>query len=226
MVMYRTVDKVVTGRMRRARTAAARPSGGDRRAAMLEIARAAFLREGYAAASMSEIAAKVGGSKATLYSYFPSKKDLFAAVVEDQVEKMFAPLFEMRETQGDFRSALEQFARRFLESVLSDDAVAFYRLVVAESARFPEVGRAAYRFGLQHGLDRLAVDFTAARERGELRRADMTVAAMQFLDLCSGELHRKRLFGVDGVDDRDAVERQVENAVATFLAAYGADRRS
>ena len=40
---------------------------------MLDIARAAFLREGYAAASMSEIAAKVGGSKATLYSYFPSK---------------------------------------------------------------------------------------------------------------------------------------------------------
>ena len=69
--------------------ATARPSSDDRRAAMLEIARAAFLREGYAAASMAEIAAKIGGSKATLYSYFPSKKDLFAAVIEEEVRRMF-----------------------------------------------------------------------------------------------------------------------------------------
>jgi AcrR family transcriptional regulator len=210
----------------RAVRAIARPSSDDRRAAMLEIARAAFLREGYAAASMAEIAAKIGGSKATLYSYFPSKKDLFAAVVEEQAQQMFAPLFDMDEIQGDFRAALERFARRFQESVLTDDAVAFYRLVVAESARFPEVGQAAYQFGVQHGLDRLTVFFAAAMERGELRRADARVAVSQFLDLCTGELHRKRLFGVVGPHDREEAERQAKNAVTTFLAAYGADAAS
>ena len=141
--------------MRGAR-ATARPQSDDRRAAMLEIARAAFLREGYAAASMSEIAAKVGGSKATLYSYFPSKKDLFVAVIEEEVQLMLTPLFEMDETQGDFRTVLEQFARRFLDLLLAEDTVAFYRLIVAESARFPEIGQAAYQFGVQRGLDRLA----------------------------------------------------------------------
>jgi AcrR family transcriptional regulator len=193
---------------------------------MLEIARADFLREGYAAASMSEIAAKIGGSKATLYSYFPSKKDLFAAVIEEEIRQMLAPLFEMQETQGDIRTVLERFARRFQESVLTDDAVAFYRLVIAESARFPEVGQAAYHFGVQRGLDRLAGYFAAAMERGELRRADASVAVAQFLDLCTGELHRKRLFGVAGPDDREEAERQARNAVATFLAAYGADELS
>ena len=103
----------------RAARATARPRSDDRRAAMLEIARAAFLREGYAAASVSEIAAKVGGSKATLYSYFPSKKDLFAAVIEEEVRQMLAPLFEMGETQGDVRTVLERFARRFLDMLLS-----------------------------------------------------------------------------------------------------------
>jgi len=205
--------------------AAARPSSDDRRATMLEIARTAFLREGYAAASMSEIAAKVGGSKATLYSYFPSKKDLFVAVIEDEVRRMFVPLFDMDETQGAFRTVLERFARRFLDSLLTEDSVAFYRVVVAESARFPEVGQAAYRFGVQHGLDHLAGFFAAAMERGELRRADASVAVTQFLDLCSGELHRKRLFGVVGADDRDAVDKQAREAVATFLAAYGVDER-
>jgi AcrR family transcriptional regulator len=193
---------------------------------MLGIARAAFLREGYAAASMSEIAAKVGGSKATLYSYFPSKRDLFAAVIEEEVRQILAPLFEMSETQGDVRTVLERFARRFLDMLLSEDTVAFYRLVVAESARFPEIGQAAYQIGVQHGLDCLAEYVVAATERGELRRADASVAVAQFLDLCAGELHRKRLFGVVGADDRDAVEKQARNAVATFLAAYGADEVS
>jgi AcrR family transcriptional regulator len=173
---------------------------------MLAIARAAFLREGYAAASVAEIAAKIGGSKATLYSYFPSKKDLFVAVIEDEVRRMFVPLFDMDETQGAFRKVLEGFGRRFLDLLLAEDSVAFYRLVVAESARFPEVGQAAYQFGVQHGLDHLAGFFAAAMERGELRRAEASVAVTQFLDLCSGELHR--------------------NAVTTFLAAYGADEVS
>jgi AcrR family transcriptional regulator len=211
--------------MRAARATAAARSD-DRRAAMLEIARAAFLREGYAAASVSEIAAKVGGSKATLYSYFPSKKDLFAAVIEEEVRLMLAPLFEMSETQGDVRTVLERFARRFLDMLLSEDTVAFYRLVVAESARFPEIGQAAYHIGVQHGLDRLAEYVVAAMERGELRRTNPSVAVAQFLDLCSGELHRKRLFGVVGADDRDEVETQVRNAVTTFLAAYGANEPS
>jgi AcrR family transcriptional regulator len=193
---------------------------------MLAIARTAFLREGYSAASVSEIAAEVGGSKATLYSYFPSKKDLFAAVIEEEVRQMLAPLFEMSETQGDVRTVLERFARRFLDMLLSQDTVAFYRLVVAESARFPEIGQAAYHIGVQHGLDRLAEFIVAAIERGELRRAEASVAVAQFLDLCAGELHRKRLFGVVGADDRDEVEKQVRNAVATFLAAYGADEPS
>jgi AcrR family transcriptional regulator len=175
---------------------------------------------------MSEIAAKVGGSKATLYSYFPSKKDLFAAVIEEEVEQMLAPLFEMDETQGDVRTVLERFARRFLALALTEDTIAFYRLIVAESARFPEVGQAAYQIGVQHGLDRLAGYFAAAMERGDLRRADESVAAAQFMDLCAGELHRKRLFGVVDADDRDEVERQARDAVATFLAAYGADQPS
>jgi AcrR family transcriptional regulator len=193
---------------------------------MLAIARAAFLGEGYAAASMAEIAAKIGGSKATLYSYFPSKKDLFVAVIEDEVRRMFVPLFDMDETQGAFHMVLERFAQRFLNLLLTEDSISFYRLVVAESSRFPEVGQAAYQSGVQPGLDHLAGFFAAAMERGELRRADASVAVTQFLDLCSGELHRKRLFGVLGADDRDAVEKQVTNAVATFLAAYGADQAS
>jgi AcrR family transcriptional regulator len=54
-----------------------------RRQAIMQIARDIFLEEGYAAASMSAIAARLGGSKGTLYNYFASKEELFKAVIQD-----------------------------------------------------------------------------------------------------------------------------------------------
>ena len=49
----------------------------DRRDAILNVAHACFVAEGYGATSMSTIAAQLGGSKGTLYNYFKSKDELF-----------------------------------------------------------------------------------------------------------------------------------------------------
>ncbi len=58
----------------------------ERRQAIIEKAREVFQEEGFDRASMSEIAARVGGSKATLYSYFKSKEELFVAVMKGSTE--------------------------------------------------------------------------------------------------------------------------------------------
>src|SRR3546814_13671240 len=56
-----------------------------RRKAFVDAARDLFFANGYAGTTMSSIASKVGGSKTTLWTYFPSKEELFAAVVDDIV---------------------------------------------------------------------------------------------------------------------------------------------
>src|SRR3546814_17201673 len=56
-----------------------------RRKAFVDAARELFFANGYAGTTMSSIASKVGGSKTTLWTYFPSMEDLFAAVVDDIV---------------------------------------------------------------------------------------------------------------------------------------------
>ena len=206
--------------------AAARPKRDDRRAAILEIARAAFLQDGYAGTSMSQIAAKVGGSKATLYNYFASKKDLLIALADEESTQIFAPLFDVSEMRGDIRTVLESFIRRFLDLLLSDDLIAFYRLIVAESARFPEVGQTADELGVKRGLESIAGYLAEAMERGELRRTNVRIAAEQFLDLCAGHLHRKRLWGVVGDISQEEIEAQARHVVTTFLAAYGNDELS
>ena len=205
---------------------ATKPSRDDRQAAILRIARAAFLHDGYANTSMSQIAAKVGGSKATLYNYFPSKKDLFVAVADEESTQIFAPLFDVSEMRGDIRTVLEKFVGRFLVLLLSDDLIAFYRMIVAESARFPEIGATAYEFGMKRGLENMAGFFAEAIERGELRRTNALAAAEQFLDLCAGQLHRKRLWGVVCDISQDVIEAQAKRVVTTFLAANGNDELS
>jgi TetR/AcrR family transcriptional regulator, mexJK operon transcriptional repressor len=193
------------------------------RVAILKAGRTAYLKEGYSHTSMSQIAARAGISKATLYNHFPSKEELFIAVCEEESTQALAPLFDVGEMQGDVREVLENFVQRTLTLMLSDDLQAFYRLVVAEAARFPEIGRTAYEFGIRRGLERMTRYLTAAIERGELRRMNVWVAADQFLDLCAGNLHRQKLWGIVRSISRHEIEIHAKRAVATFLAAYGND---
>src|SRR5260221_4043992 len=113
----------------------------ERRAAILDIAMNEFLAAGYAATSMSSIAARIGGSKATLYNYFSSKEELFEACVTARCEQLQAIIYEVEAEGGDFRASLQRVGERFLALILSDDAIATFRLVVAEAGRFPELGR-------------------------------------------------------------------------------------
>lgn len=62
-------------------------ASAQRRKAFVDAARSAFFSQGYAGTVMSSIASQVGGSKTTLWSYFPSKEEFFSAVVDDIIEQ-------------------------------------------------------------------------------------------------------------------------------------------
>ncbi len=205
---------------------AAKPSRNNRRMTILEVARAAFLRDGYAATSMSRIAAQVGGSKATLYNHFPSKKDLFVAVADLESTRILDQVFDVQKASGEPRDAIANICRRFLSVVLSDEMIASYRLIVAESGRFPEIGRATYELGVKRGLQRLASYFRQMMRPGALRSVDPMVAAELFLALTTGNLHRKRLWNVVSHFSAETLEAEVELIVSAFLATYGVEELS
>jgi len=195
----------------------------DRRDAIVAIAREAFAADGYAGTSMSSIAARLGGSKGTLYSYFKSKEELFIAVVQKKCEKILGLLNAAEiESVGDLRATLTNFGEHFVELILSDESIATFRLATAECARFPEIGRAIYNSGVRQNHDRMAEFLRHAKEQGQLRGdADMNVAAEQFLDLCLTGLHRKRLWNVIGKPTAKEIRTNVANAVTTFMRAFG-----
>ena len=65
----------------------------QKRREIIEVAKQVFRAKGFAAASMAEIAADVGGSKGTLYNYFTSKEALFAAVMIEMARELADPIF-------------------------------------------------------------------------------------------------------------------------------------
>ena len=80
----------------------------EKRLEILAIATEVFREKGYADASMNEIASRVGGSKSTLYNYFPSKEDLFVATMMELARLTSNPLLEELERATDVATSRER----------------------------------------------------------------------------------------------------------------------
>jgi AcrR family transcriptional regulator len=192
----------------------------DRREAILDVARDCFLAEGFAATSMSTIAARLGGSKGTLYNYFKSKEELFAAMMQRLCGELQATLFDIGPDAGDAEARLTHFARSFLAHLMTPEAMGIQRLIVSESERFPELGRVFYESGPKIVLGRIGAYLEELMDAGRLRRTDPIVAAQHFKDLAISGIYWPRMWGVAADPTPDEFDQQVARAVDTFLRAY------
>ena len=203
-------------------TAPVRRDKSAKRDAIILIAKEIFLREGYSATSMATIAAAVGGSKATLYNHFPSKEELFTAVVQEICAGNALVFSTLDFESGDIRSTLRRFGIAIAKKMLSDEMIAMHRLIAGEAARFPFIGEAYYQAGVQLGKQKLIDRFRAAIESGRLRKSDPLVAAQHFFELCIAGIYRRRLWNF-GPQPTDAeIETSVDAAVTAFMDGYSA----
>ena len=189
---------------------------------IVEAARRLFMADGYGATSMDAIARAAGVSKATLYSHFTNKAELFAAVIGGECQRFAQLLWSPEAETGDVRSVLLQVARAKIQFTGSAEPRALYRVVVGESGRFPELGRVFYDNGPRRVLDRLADYLRAAAARGVLTVPDARLAAEQFFGMVNGADYLRRLLAIDdpAAPEIDAI---VASAVERFLRAYAPD---
>ncbi|GLV26213.1 TetR/AcrR family transcriptional regulator [Sphingobium sp. Cam5-1] len=192
----------------------------DRRDAIVAVARRSFLENGYAATTMSSIAAELGGSKGTLWSYFPGKEELFAAVLHDATETYHAGLAQLLDTGGPLEEKLMRFSHDLLRKVTSPDAIALHRLVAAESSRFPKMGAIFQELAPLYTRNLLARFLEVAMERGRLRRADAQLAARALIMLTLSGCHQQMIWGNGQSPTPEQVDADVAFAVDCFLRAY------
>jgi TetR/AcrR family transcriptional repressor of mexJK operon len=196
-----------------------------KRKAIVEAATTTFLHKGYLCTTMDEIAALAGVSKQTVYKHFADKERLFSEVVTRTVNEasdpVHAEVLELRDS-GNLEADLRDLARRQLTLVLQPKLMQLRRLVIAESSRFPELGRRFYEQGPGRTIAALAVTFERLAARGLLTVEDANVAASQFNWLVmSAPLNQAMLLGRAEAASKREIERHADVGVRTFLAAYG-----
>jgi TetR/AcrR family transcriptional regulator len=159
---------VPTTQAKRSRRKEARP--GELLAAALDL----FVEKGFAATRVEEVARRAGVSKGTLFLYFPSKEELFKAVVRDSISGHF-PVWnaEFEAFSGSTAELLRQFMALWWSRVGATKASGITKLMMSEASNFPELatfyrqevmtpGQALIRRILQRGVD-----------RGEFRAMDL-----------------------------------------------------
>src|SRR6201996_3262251 len=164
-----------------------RPTADERRAREGEILATAlgvFLRSGYGASTVDELAAAAQVTKRTIYAYYGDKAGLFAAMV-----RHLAAAVSLDATRDD--DTLETLSARIVVRLHSDELVGLHRLGIGESARFPELAQILHRSGDARHIARLAEHIRA--ERGPARDP----LAAPLFSLLLGERHRRRLLGID-----------------------------
>lgn len=181
---------------------------------------------GYERASMSEIAARLGGSKATLYSYFPSKEELFFGVVQLKVGGELEPaLLELPSRAGEEpRALLTRLGERMLAALTAPSAIAVRRMVIAEASK-TNIGRQFWEHGPQQMLDSFAAYLAAATQVGRLEVKDPVAAAQHVVALFGAETDWRWVFGVQETFTRAQLKQTVARAVDVIMAAYGPRER-
>ena len=195
-----------------------------KRRAILQEAEALFLDRGFVGASVEEVAVRAAVSKQTVYKQFESKAALFVAVVQgmtglasDRVQhEMQDP-----ETETDVTGALMGHGERLLNIALAPKLLRLRRLVISETDRFPELGRALYEGGPGRAIAGLAAALQRWSDRGLLTLDDPMIAATQFNWLVMGDpVNRAMFFGSVSLSAAEK-QRHLTQGVRVFLAAYG-----
>ena len=158
---------------------------------LLDAALALFVEKGFAATRAEEVAQHAGVSKGTLYLYYPSKEDLFKAVVRQRLSSLIAEGAELAgQFEGSSADLLAQLLHTWWDRLGNTPAAGIHKIVLAEVRNFPELAQ-FYNDEVIVPADRLFCScIQRGIDRGEFRpmplheAAQVLIAPMIFMALC------------------------------------------
>jgi AcrR family transcriptional regulator len=191
----------------------------SKRQAILDTAFRLFRMQGFDKTSVAGITAEVGGSKATIYSHFPSKEELFVECMMAAAEDYMAgTLRHLDASSSDPTVALVDFGRSFLNFICSPEQLEVRRLMIAEAARS---GTGRLFFDKITALrTHVSAFMSACMASGTLRRDDPPLAADHLGALLEAEILEPLLLHVRGSPGDREIVLAAKRAVAAFLRAY------
>jgi AcrR family transcriptional regulator len=191
-----------------------------KRLAILDTANQLFRTQGFDKTSVSEITALVGGSKATIYSHFSSKEELFVECMMASAEDYISSTVALLDTSGtDPATVLRDYGASFLSFICLPDIVAARRLLTAEASR-AGIGKLFYA-KIVDLRAHVAGFLSQLMASGALRADDPKLAAEQLRALLEAETLEPLLLCVrDDPPDETEIALATERAVAAFMRIY------
>ncbi|WP_281824819.1 TetR/AcrR family transcriptional regulator [Sphingobium sp. BS19] len=191
----------------------------ERREAILDVAERAFLRNGYAHTTMSSIAVQLGGSKSTLWAYFSTKEELFTAILLRTAHQLRTRLQAVIVVDACFETNLRRFCHQYISLMCSPESIAAHRLIVAETTRFPNLGKMFFEHALGAARQVLIQMVAGAIHEQIVAPQDPSVAAELLRSLCYGRCFQQLIFGLCDTVSDDEIVQDINVAIATFLRA-------
>lgn len=177
--------------------------------------------EGYASTGMEQVARDASVSTATLYSYFPSKADLFQHVIEDAAGSFSRLITETAAVRGDSAAQLRAFAYAYANFMADPLSRSVFRLVAAERRRFEPVARHFFERGRSDFGGTLISILERLRGEGRVKIDKLSWAAGQLMGMIEHPTFLVPLVTGDEHKAERPIEDICDEAVRTFLARYG-----
>jgi len=154
--------------------------GVQRGEQLLSTATTLFLEHGYAGVSVDEIVKQCGGSKTNVYRQFGDKEGMFVAAIEALCKEFLREFNALDLAQANLADGLHKLGRALLRQLVQPRHIAFQRLVLAESGRFPRLAQSWFDAGPKTTQAAIA-RFLGTRL--SLNEAGLSMAARHFHDL-------------------------------------------
>lgn len=202
-----------------------RPKDMEKRAAILDAAKALFIRNAFAGTSMDAVAAEAGVSKLTVYSHFGDKDNLFREVIRARMQDLLPEsTYDFDPQQDDIGETLLRIALIYAHLDCDQEVVGTWRAILSDCRQGnPRYGRLLWEEGptrTHRLMERLLQKAVAT---GQLVIDDMPRTCIQFFALIKGDLVLRRMFGCEECCSEvyaAEIEATARAGVATFLRAH------
>jgi len=172
-----------------------------RRREIVDAARSVFARKGFVRGIMDAIAKEAGIAKGTVYLYFRSKKEIYRAVLDHDMEFLNKGTVERIDAAKDLKGKIRAFTLARLEN--AEARKEFFRIIDTESGSL-SFTRSQYRNWLVEPVLRLASAIEDASQQGEIRRVPPEKVAWIIADMTRGTIQRRLLGQSDTLPSEDS----------------------
>ena len=205
---------------RRASSKFGRPPAHEvasREAKLLDTATEAFLEAGFTGTKMSVIAKKAGASMETLYALYPTKSELFAALIERKASGLFKAVGILSPDRQP-REALTTYAVELVAMMTNPDTQALHRLVIAGSLDSPELGAMFWEAGPGRGFKIIRTYLNDQKSLGVIPVKDVDRATGLLMGMLVGGIVLRSTLGLRGMPQSQEEQRNwAEYVVDLFL---------